>query len=116
MSAVAQDRLPLKHYADDGCFKIYALDVGLLGAMAGAPVKLLASGGRLFNEYEGAFVENFVAQQLIANGTSELYYWRSKGGRAELDFLIEKDGKILNIPLYAVSLPPNLISRIQANS
>ncbi len=101
VAAVAQDRLPLKHYADTGCFKVYALDVGLLGAMASAPVKLLAGGGRLFNEYEGAFVENYVAQQLVSCGIEELYYWRSKGGRAEIDFLFESNDRIFPLEVKA---------------
>lgn len=149
--AVEGSKHPLKHYADVSCFKIYALDVGLLGAMAGSPVERLAQGGRLFNEYEGAFVENYVAQQLISNFQHDLFYWRSKGGKAELDFLCEfadricplevkaginpkskslksydlqfqpdllmrtnllnfkKDGKICNLPLYAVSLLPRFV-------
>lgn len=101
VASVAQDRLPLKHYADAGCFKVYALDVGLLGAMANAPVKLLASGGRLFNEYEGAFVENYVAQQLVSSGISELHYWRSNGGKAEIDFLIENDDLVFPLEVKA---------------
>ena len=151
-NAVETVKHPLKHYANTGCFKVYALDVGLLGAMAKSPVELLAQGERLFNEYEGAFVENYVAQQLVSHFHQQLYYWRSKGGRAELDFLFEsqgnicplevkaginprskslksydlqfkpdqlmrtnllnfkKDGKIYNLPLYAVSLLPEFIS------
>jgi predicted AAA+ superfamily ATPase len=152
-NAVETVKHPLKHYANTGCFKVYALDVGLLGAMAKSPVELLAQGKRLFNEYEGAFVENYVAQQLVSHFHQQLYYWRSKGGKAELDFLFEfegnicplevkaginpkskslksydlqfkpdrlmrttllnfkKDGKIYNLPLYAVSLLPEFISR-----
>ena len=144
-NAVSTAKHPLLHYADTSCFKIYALDVGLLGAIAGSPVELLAQGVRLFNEYEGAFVENYVAQQLVSHFQHPLYYWRSRGGKAELDFLCEfadricplevkaginpkskslksyelqfkpsrlmrtnllnfkKDGKICNLPLYAVS-------------
>ena len=151
-NAVEAAKHPLKHYADSGSFKIYALDVGLLGAMARLPVELLVQGERLFNEYEGAFVENYVAQQLVSHFRQPLYYWRSKGGKAELDFLCEfggricplevkaginpkskslksydlqfnstslaranllnlrKDGKIYNLPLYAVSLLSDLIS------
>lgn len=150
--AVATAKHPLKHYADIGCFKVYALDVGLLGAMAKSPVELLAHGERFFNEYEGAFVKNYVAQQLVSHFRQQLYYWRSKGGKAELDFICEfagqicplevkaginpkskslksydlqfqparlmrtnllnfkKDGKICNLPLYAVSLLPRLFS------
>jgi predicted AAA+ superfamily ATPase len=144
--ALSTVKHPLKYYADNGCFKIFALDVGLLGAMSQTPVELMAQGDRLFNEYEGAFVENFVAQQLLAHSQPSIYYWRSKGGKAELDFLCEfsgkvyplevkaginprskslrsydaqflpetlvrttllnfkKDGKILNLPLYALSV------------
>jgi len=151
-NAVETVKQPLKHYADSGSFKVYVLDVGLLGAMARSPVELLVQGQRLFNEYEGAFVENFVAQQLISHFHQPLYYWRSKGGKAELDFLCEfgdricplevkaginpkskslksydwqfnptslaranllnlkKDGKIFNLPLYAVSQLSTMIA------
>lgn len=150
-NAVETAKHPLKHYADSSSFKVYALDVGLLGAMARSPVELLVQGKRLFNEYEGAFVENYVAQQLVSHFRQPLYYWRSKGAKAELDFLCElggricplevkaginpkskslksfdlqfnstflartnllnlrKDGKIYNLPLYAVSLLSDLI-------
>ena len=150
-NAVSTCKYPLKHYADTACFKVYALDVGLLGAVARSPVELLAHGRRLFNEYEGAFVENYVAQQAVSHFHHQLYYWRSKGGKAELDFLYEfagrifpmevkaginpkskslksydlqfhparlmrtnllnfkKDGKICNLPLYAISLLPRFI-------
>ncbi len=149
--AVETGKHPLKYYADTGCFKVFALDVGLLGAVARSPVELLVQGERLFNEYEGAFVENYVAQQLISHFHQQLYYWRSKGGKAELDFLCEfedricplevkaginpkskslksydlqfqpaqlmrtnllnfkKDGKVCNLPLYAISLLPRFI-------
>jgi hypothetical protein len=150
-NAVTTVKHPIKHYSDTSMFKVYALDVGLLGAMARTPVDLLVHGKRLFNEYEGAFVENYIAQQLVSHFHQPLYYWRSKGGKAELDFLCEvkgrifplevkaginpkskslksydlqfnptslartnllnlkKDGKIYNLPLYAVSLLPSLI-------
>ena len=144
-NAVSTAKHPLRHYTETSSFKVYALDVGLLGAIAGSPVELLVQGKRLFNEYEGAFVENYVAQQLVSQFQHPLFYWRSRGGMAELDFLCEfadricplevkaginpkskslksydsqfqpsrllrtnllnfkKDGKICNLPLYAVS-------------
>ena len=87
--AVNTSKHPLNHYADTSCFKVYALDVGLLGAMARSPTDLIVKGERLYNEYEGAFVENFVAQELVSLLGPPLYYWRSRGGRAELDFLVQ---------------------------
>lgn len=92
---------PLAHYADRGCFKVFALDVGLLGAMARVPPELVVQGQRLFTEYRGALTESYVAQQLVAAGHSSLYYWRSPGGKAELDFLCEVDGKIVPIEVKA---------------
>jgi predicted AAA+ superfamily ATPase len=82
-------------------FKVYALDVGLLGAMARTPVDLLVHGKRLFNEYEGAFVENYIAQQLVSHFHQPLYYWRSKDGKAELDFLCEGKGRIFPLEVKA---------------
>jgi len=144
--AVSASRPPLKHCADRSIFKVYALDVGLLGAMARTPPEVVVQGERLFTEYRGALAENYVAQELAAGGYPDLYYWRSAGGKAELDFLceiggavaplevkaglsrrskslrsydqqfasdvlvrtnllnLERDGKICNVPLYAVSL------------
>lgn len=151
-TAIESAKSPLLHYEDRACFKIYALDVGLLGAMSRSPVELLSLGDRIFNEYDGAFVENFAAQQLIAHFGQPVHYWRSKGGKAELDFLCEfsgriyplevksgvnprskslssydmqfsppvlvratllnlkKDGNILNLPLYALSLLAGMVS------
>ena len=37
-TAIGTPNIPLKHYADRSCFKIYALDVGLLGAMSEVPI------------------------------------------------------------------------------
>ncbi|MDJ0812045.1 MAG: AAA family ATPase [Desulfobacterales bacterium] len=92
---------PLGHYVEKTCFKIYALDVGLLGAMSGLSVELLVLGDRLFNEYEGAFVENYAAQQLMAHFGPPLYYWRSRGGKAELDFLCEFSAQICPLEVKA---------------
>jgi len=94
-SAVRKSQFPLKHYADRSCFKVYILDVGLLGAMAQTPTTALVERYRLFEEYKGALAENYIAQELIAFlGREELYYWRSEGGKAEIDFLIELEDRI----------------------
>ena len=94
-------RLPLRGYADRRSFKVYALDVGLLGALAGAAPRLLVHGDRLFSEYRGALVENYVAQQLTAAAAGGLHYWRSSGGKAEVDFLLEREGEVLPLEVKA---------------
>lgn len=89
---------PLKAYVEDNIFKIYVLDIGLLGAMASIEPDIIIRGDRIFREYEGAFVENYVAQQLKATKGMDLYYWQSSG-TAEVDFICEYSGHIL--PLEA---------------
>ena len=90
---VSAARYPLKGYMDREVFKVFLLDVGILGAMAGIAADVLVRGDALFAEYQGAFVENYVAQQLRAEDV-DLYYWKSEGKRAELDFLCECDNQI----------------------
>lgn len=99
--AVSTSRGPLAHYADRSCFKVYPLDVGLLGAMARTPATLLIEGDTLFTEYRGALTESYVAQQLLLAKQRELYYWRSTGGKAEIDFLCEPQGRVVPVEVKA---------------
>ncbi len=94
-NAVQKSQFPLKHYADRSAFKVYVLDVGLLGAMAQTSTTAIVERYRLFEEYKGALAENYVAQELMAFlGMPELHYWLSRGGKAEIDFLIELEDHI----------------------
>lgn len=145
---------PLSAYADRDAFKVYALDIGLLGAMAGISPDILVRGHDLFQEFKGAFVENHVAQTLAGlPGAGGLHYWKNDSATAEVDFLwqspqggilpleaksginpkskslriyeekfhparllrttplnLRQDGKILNIPLYALTALDRLAS------
>jgi predicted AAA+ superfamily ATPase len=92
--SVSTSKSPLKGYVDRSAFKVYVLDVGLLGAMAQVPPDILVRGDRIFREYEGAFVENYVAQQLRSAKGIGLHYWKSEGKKAELDFLCEWNNQI----------------------
>jgi hypothetical protein len=94
-------RHPLKACVDQGSFKVYALDVGLLGALAETPIGILMQGDPLFSGYQGAFVESFVAQQIRASLGLPLYYWRSAGKKAELDFLLQTGADILPLEVKA---------------
>lgn len=57
---------PLSRYREGNRFKIYVLDVGLLGAMTRIDPSAMVQGDRVFRELEGALVENYVATQLKA--------------------------------------------------
>jgi hypothetical protein len=95
----ATPKPPLKAHADGSSFKVYACDVGLLGALAGIPAAGVRSDLSVLTEYHGAFVENLVAQQLTAMTGGALYSWRNVGREAEVDFLLEREGRVL--PLEA---------------
>jgi predicted AAA+ superfamily ATPase len=99
--SVSVGKHPLKGYANRNIFKVYLLDVGLLAAMAEVPVEILPRGDRLFDGYQGAFVENFVAQQLVSSLEMDLYYWKSEGKMAELDFLCAFAGNIYPLEVKA---------------
>lgn len=79
---------PLKNQMDQSCFKIFFLDVGILCAMAEIKPDIILKEDRLFNDYKGAFAENYVAQQLKIS-QQNLMYWRNRSGQAEIDFIYE---------------------------
>lgn len=95
---VTAPKQPLKTYSNHNIFKVFTLDVGLLGAMSNIPASILIEGDRLFTEFKGAFVENYVAQQLIGHFQVDIFYWTSEGS-AEVDFLVEHERNI--VPLEA---------------
>lgn len=86
--AVNTPHLPLKHYTQKNDFKMFLLDVGLLGALSNLDARVIIDGNSLFSQFKGAMTENYVAQELIACSVCELFYWKSKDGRYEVDFLL----------------------------
>ncbi len=92
---------PLAASLQKNIFKVYALDVGILGAMAGIEAEMLVSGDRLFKEFTGAFTENYAAQQLRAVLGPNLQYWKNKNGKAEIDFLFETAGEVFPLEVKA---------------
>lgn len=86
-------KIPLSAYADFSKFKIYMHDVGLLAAKLNITSDQILLPDALFREFNGAFIENFIAQELASAGYNQLFYWTSKSD-AEVDFLIESENKI----------------------
>jgi predicted AAA+ superfamily ATPase len=93
-------KLPLSAYANKKFFKVYLLDVGLLGAMNKMPPRAFLEGDKLFQDFNGALTENYVAQELIASLHCDLYYWSSRG-TAEVDFVISADEEPLPLEVKA---------------
>lgn len=90
-------KLPLKAYEDFKAFKLYMLDVGLLACMSGLDKQILLDGNDMFVEFKGALSEQYVIQQLKKLTSTNVYYWTNEAGKAEIDFVIERKGKIIPI-------------------
>lgn len=84
---ISKPEIPLLAFLDLSAFKLYFLDVGLLGAMSNLNVKSLLEGNLLFSQFKGSLTEQHVLQQLIASQTILLFYWSAEKGRAEVDFV-----------------------------
>lgn len=96
-----ETRLPLKFYADRDAFKLYLLDVGLLGAMADTSPSQVLIGDSVFSEYKGAFTENFVLEQLKTLHPLPIYYYSKDNSRQELDFVLQVSDRVMPIEVKA---------------
>ncbi len=87
--------IPLKAYAPESSFKLYLLDVGILGALGSLSPSSIWEYG--YGSYQGYFAENLALQELVASGTDNIVSWRE--GTAEVEFLIDVDGKIVPLEI-----------------
>ncbi len=98
---VKKPDFPLRAYQDFSAFKLFVLDVGLLGAMSRLNAKVILEGDRMFEEFKEALTEQYVLQQLIVHEENDIFYWSAEKGTGELDFLIQMDDKIVPIEVKA---------------
>lgn len=103
VNKISKPGIPLTRYADETYFKLYLLDVGLLGAMTGMSAETVIADNALFTEYKGAYAEQYVCQQLIADDANAPFYWSADGKqtKGEVDFVIERDGVVVPIEVKA---------------
>ena len=90
-----EGKTPVEFYKDILSYKIYMSDVGLLTAKLMTPYNVVLSDINFGGEAKGAVTENYVAEQLVANGIN-LYYWESDG-KGEIDFLLQTDEGVIPI-------------------
>ncbi len=100
VTRVNKPALPLKFYEDLNAFKLFMLDVGLMGAMTETPADRILIGNDVFTEYKGAFTELFVFTQLKAQGLS-LYYHSVDNSTIEIDFLTQCGSRVVPIEVKA---------------
>ena len=91
--------MPLKAYIDFAAFKLFLLDVGLLGALQGLDMQDLAPAADKGSRFRGGVAENYVMQQLVAGGV-EPFYWGT-ASKSEVDFLVQTEEGV--VPLEVKS-------------
>ena len=82
-------------------FKLFGLDVGLLGAQSKLNAKAVVEGSRVFTEFKGALTEQFVQQEIRAEAGIVPFYWSAPDSRAEVDFLVETEDGIVPVEAKA---------------
>lgn len=86
---VSKVEKPLKFYEDFDSFKLFLVDLGLLGALSEVDAKDILVNNTVMTEYKGAFTEQYVLQELIASGY-KVYYHSREGSSLEIDFVVQK--------------------------
>jgi predicted AAA+ superfamily ATPase len=92
---------PVRSYEDRDIFKLFILDVGLLGALSALDPSVLLQGAGIFEEFKGALTEQYVLQQIVAARNEDPMYWTPEKPTAELDFSIERDDGLVPIEVKA---------------
>jgi predicted AAA+ superfamily ATPase len=98
VSQISKPSVPLSGY-ETHFFKIYAHDVGLLATKSDLDVKSLIEGNRIFVEFKGALTEQYVLQEMTAQGMKP-YYW-SSSGTAEVDFVFGHGSDVFPLEVKA---------------
>lgn len=93
--------IPLKAYEDLKAFKLFVVDVGLLGCMTGLHQSVLLDENTLFVEFKGALTEQYVCQQLSALDELDIYYYTNDRGSCEVDFVIDTGERIIPVEVKA---------------
>lgn len=92
---------PLKFYEDFSSFKLFMNDCGLFGALAETPIKDILMGSSIFEEYKGAFTEQYVEQQIASSGNPSLYYYTNENSTSEIDFVLQRASAAVPVEVKA---------------
>ncbi|MBN1150542.1 ATP-binding protein [candidate division WOR-3 bacterium] len=89
--------VPLTGNIKENMMKLYFYDIGLLGSISGLSPKSIIDYD--YGRYKGYFAESFAARELVTDYNVKLFSWFKN--RAEIDFLVEKNGKVIPIEIKA---------------
>lgn len=100
INRVTAPEMPLKFYAEMSVFKLFVLDIGLMGAMVDAPAESILVADTLMKEYKGAFTELFVLTQLMPLQLP-VHYFSSNDSRVEIDLIVQHGTLVTPIEIKA---------------
>ena len=98
---VSKPHVPLSAYCAMNAFKVFLLDVGLLGAMSGLQPRDVVDGNKVFTEFKGALTEQYVCQQLVSECGLAPCYWSAENSKGEIDFLVQDAGSVFALEVKA---------------
>ena len=98
---VNEPHVPLSAYKELTFFKLFFIDIGLLGAMSELDLHSVIEGNRLFVEFKGALTEQYVLQQMISDTEYTPYYYGTESATFEQDFIIQKGMNAVPIEVKA---------------
>lgn len=101
VNKITKPDLPITAYEDFNSFKLFVLDVGLLGAMTDLQADTIIDGNRIFEEFKGAIAEQYVLQQLKTIKDLPVFYWSNETSRAEIDFVIQIKSDVVPVEVKA---------------
>lgn len=93
--------LPLSIYENLSAFKLYMLDIGLMGALVKTDPANILIKNDIFKEYKGGMTEQYVLQQMKSKDIAPVYYHKTDDSRLEIDFLIQRKGEMIPIEVKA---------------
>lgn len=80
---------PLHFYEDKEAFKLFFIDLGLLGALTKTRASDVVIDDSVFSEYKGSFTEQYILQQYVTSTNALPYYYSKDNSTLELDFITE---------------------------
>ena len=93
--------IPLSAYCESGAFKVFMVDIGLLGAMSNLPPEAVIAGNSVFTEFKGALTEQYVCQQLLSECGLVPFYWSAENSLGEIDFLAQDGNEVFAMEVKA---------------
>ena len=101
VNRVNEPHVPLAAYKEINVYKLFMLDVGLLGAMSDLDAMSILEGNDIFVEFKGALTEQYVLQQIVSDTKYTPYYYGTEKATFEQDFMIQMGKDVVPIEVKA---------------